>query len=72
MAVALLRSLAVAFFLGEAVRAYCQPALPEPEEQVIHYDAVDGLADPITMLQRQLSYLITLFTSAEGFYLLVP
>jgi hypothetical protein len=67
MAVALLRSLAVAFFLGEAVRAYCQPALPEPEEQVIHYDAVDGLADPITMLQRQLTNQTTTLPFVPGF-----
>src|SRR5207249_3742218 len=37
------------------VPVFGEPALGEPQEQVIHYDSADGLADPIARLQKRLA-----------------
>ena len=44
-----------ALLLAMAAPAFCQTVLPEPEEIIIHYEATDGLADPVARLQKRVA-----------------
>ena len=49
-------SFALALLAAARAPALGEPVLGAPEEQIIHYETTQGLADPVTLLQKRLAH----------------